>query len=330
MRRCATAVAEPAAPPLVTVERARFLFGTICTARVTAHDAAAEEATEAAFAALRRIEALGNNYRPESEISCLNRRGGGAWPVSEDLATLLRTGVALRDASNGRFDLGVWPLMQVWQRCVAEDRLPLSEEMASARAAGDTRHVHVDAAGTVRLERECPLDVSALVKGYALDAAAATLRRHGVEHAVLNAGGQLAVLAADEQPVPVEIVDPRDAARTVARLWTANRSVATSGCSENGWTVRGRLYGHLLDPRTGWPAPPRCCSATVLAPTGVEADGDATVAALLGPEAGLRFLAAHPGIEALWLVPGASPGTLRAVTTPGWIAATRMVWLAEE
>lgn len=326
---CLLAFAPAAPPPLVTVARARFLFGTICTTQVTAGGASAEQATEAAFAALRQAEARFSNYQPESEVTRLNRLGSGTWPVSKALATLLRTGLALRDASGGLFDLGVWPLMALWQRCAAEDRLPTAEEIAQARAAGDTGRLHLDeTTSAVRLEAPgCPVDVSALVKGYAMDRAVEALRAAGVMRAVVNAGGQVFALAEAGSPVPVEVVDPRHAERVVARLAVANRSVATSSQSENGWTIQGRRYGHLLDPRTGWPRAPRCVSATVVAPAGAAADGYATVAALLGPEEGRRFIAAHPGAEALWLVAGPRRGALRAITTPGWAAATHVQWL---
>ena len=314
-----------------TIKRVRWLFGTVCSMQVTAEADAAERATESAFTAMRAVETRFSNYQPDSEIAALNRRGAGTWPASGELLMLLRTGVRLRDTSDGRFDLGVWPLMQLWQRCSDEQRLPTDAEIAQARRAGDTHPLQLDDAhGTVRVASPgCALDLSALVKGYAIDQAVATLRAASVEDATINAGGQLYVLRDDSDPSVVDVVDPRDEHRVVARLRIANRSVATSSQSEQSWTIRGRRYGHLLHPQTGWPEARACLSATVIAPTGLEADGAATVAALLGPEAGQRFIATRHGAEAMWLLPGAKPATLRFITTPGWSRLTHMTWFGD-
>ena len=95
------------------------------------------------------------------------------------------------------------------------------------------------------------------------------------------------------------LADPRDRQRAVARIEIPSGSVATSGNSERGVVVDGRRIGHLLDPRTGRPAPD-FGSLTVWAPTALEADCLATGLYVLGPEAALAWAERHPGSRWWW------------------------------
>jgi thiamine biosynthesis lipoprotein len=165
-----------------------------------------------------------------------------------------------------------------------------------------------------RLSPEAGIDEGAWGKGYALDRAVEALRRAGARRALLDLGGQVFAVGR----ATVDVADPRDRLRAVASLAVADESVSTSGNSERGFMVGDRRIGHLLDPRTGRPAPD-FGSATVLAPSGLVADILSTAFFVLGPEAGLELSEElrRQGFEnrALFLVdagdrlvPQASPG----------------------
>ena len=134
------------------------------------------------------------------------------------------------------------------------------------------------------------LDEGAWGKGYGLDRAAKTLAQAGVRSALLDLGGQVFAVGFDtgEKPWRVPVADPRDRDRTVVELGLADRSASTSGDSERFREVAGRRIGHILDPRTGEPAPD-FGSVTVIAPTGLVADVLSTAFFVLGPEKGLAL-----------------------------------------
>ncbi len=134
----------------------------------------------------------------------------------------------------------------------------------------------------------------------------------GVIRASLDLGGQVAVWGTGRWEVPV--ADPRRRDRPVAILSIDGGSVSTSGNSERGITVEGRKLGHLLDPRTGEPAPD-FGSLTVWTADPLRADCLSTGLYVLGPERALAWAAAHPGVEVLVLRPRGP--RLEALASPG-------------
>jgi thiamine biosynthesis lipoprotein len=149
-------------------------------------------------------------------------------------------------------------------------------------------------------------------KGIGLDAALAALRAADVRAAVIDLGGQLAVLGA---PHGTTLADPRARERAVLALELGPGSFSTSGNSERGILVEGVARGHLLDPRSGEPAPD-FGSLSVWAADATAADCLSTGLYVLGPEAALRFAGAHPGIELVLLIPRGE--RLAAVATEAW------------
>jgi thiamine biosynthesis lipoprotein len=185
--------------------------------------------------------------------------------------------------TDGAFDPTVLPLVSAWD-LRGRGRVPSSADLARALVATGTARFRLGTAGAARLHPSSGIDEGAWGKGYALDRAAAALREAGVRGAVLDLGGQILAIGKAE----VAIADPRDRARAAATLEADNQSVSTSGNSERGISVGGRRVGHLLDPRTGRPAPD-FGSATVVAPSGLSADVLSTAFFVAGPEKGLEL-----------------------------------------
>jgi thiamine biosynthesis lipoprotein len=174
----------------------------------------------------------------------------------------------------------------------------------------------------MRLSADAGIDEGAWGKGYALDRAASALRRCGVSEALLDLGGQVTAVGR----ATVAVADPRDRLRPAVTFSIEDESVSTSGNSERGRTVAGRRIGHLIDPRTGKPAPD-FGSATAVAPSGLSADVLSTAFFVLGPRKGLELSERlrREGVknEAMFLV--VADGRVRVVASPGILAR-----LAEE
>jgi thiamine biosynthesis lipoprotein len=193
--------------------------------------------------------------------------GGGT--VSDDLRDVLRAAVAVSEASDGAFDVTVGPLVALWRAARATGRLPDAAALEAARAKVGWRKLEVRG-NHVELAPGMRLDLGGIGKGYAADAALATLRARGVERALVDIGGDLAL---GEGPWTVRVAgEPRELERC---------GVAASGDTERFVEVDGVRYSHLLDPRTGLGLT-HGIEVTVIAPTATEADAWASAASVLG------------------------------------------------
>lgn len=293
------------------VERELFLMGTRAVVRIEAVDrsaalAASEVAVRSLEAAERRLSTWGptRGEGARSELARFNEAPVGQ-PVelSAALAEELRRAQACRRATGGAFDPGVGALVASWELRTG-GRIPEAEEVAEAREANGA-HLTLEKTGrgpvAVRRHPRLLIEEGGFGKGAGLDAALQALERDpAVLAADLDLGGQVALLRRDgrDRPVSVSLADPRQRERTIARLEVPGGSVATTGNSERGVVVDGRSLGHLIDPRTGRPAPD-FGSLTVWAPRALEADCLATGLYVLGPERALAWAEAHETIEAV-------------------------------
>ncbi|HKA37093.1 MAG TPA: FAD:protein FMN transferase [Thermoanaerobaculia bacterium] len=297
------------------VERRLTSMGTSLAITVSGRDrAAALEASEKAVREIARVEDLLTTWRPGGPLYALNASPAGS-PVAlpPEISSVLAAVFEWSARTDGAFDPTVLPLVSAWG-LRGRGRIPTSADLSRARMATGTAHFRLEPASAARLTPSCGIDEGAWGKGYALDRAAAALREAGVEDAVLDLGGQVLAIGRAE----VAIADPRDRAKAFATLDAANRSVSTSGNSERGIAVGGRRIGHLLDPRTGRPAPD-FGSATALAPSGLVADVLSTAFFVLGPEKGLelseRLRRGGFGNEVLYLI--VKNGGVETLASPG-------------
>jgi thiamine biosynthesis lipoprotein len=312
-------------PTLATVERRVEVMGTTLDLVVRMpyrEDALA--ASEAALAEIRRVEALLTTWKPGGELARVDEAAPGKpVVVSRELAESLAAEFAWIPRTRGAFDPTILPLIRAWD-LRGKGRIPTAEALAAARKASGAGHFRIDAAaGSVtRLCPDAGIDESAWGKGYALELAQRVLEEARVQSAVLDFGGQVLTVGGDtaQRPWRIPVAHPRDRARTVAELGLTDLSASTSGNSERGREVDGRRIGHILDPRSGEPAPD-FGSVTVVASSALVADILSTAFFVLGPEKGLALSATlrTEGVanEALFLVEVERGGALQAVSSPG-------------
>lgn len=299
----------------VTVERHLALMGTEVRIAVMAADRAA--ALTASERVVRELEAANDRlstWSDDSELASFNRAPAGEpVPLSARLGGELERALACAEATGGAFDptvaalVGAWGLRQGGRR-------PTTEELERARAATGRHLVARTGEGAVRLHRRVGLEEGGWGKGAALDAALAAVDgMPTVESVRLDLGGQVAALGTG--PWQVALADPRDRGHAVLAVWIDGGSLAVSGNSERGVTVDGERLGHLLDPRTGRPAPDFGTLA-VWAPDGLTADCLATGLYVLGPERALALAEERPGVEVVALE--VDRGRLRVRASSGW------------
>jgi len=282
-------------------------MGTICEITAYGEERASVEAgVEATFEEIRRLETVMSTYRADSELSRLNREAAHR-PVacSEDLFAVLEQSQEYSRRTGGAFDVTVHPLIELWG-FESPRRLPTAEEVSQTTAQVGYWKLILESK-----TRQCAfsepgmaVNLGGIGKGYALDKAVELLRRHGVFSALVNFGGQLYALGQPpgEGAWQVRLVHPLDPTKTVAQLWVSDRAVSTSANSERFIKVRGKHYGHILNPRTGYPAERRG-SITVISASAAEADALSTGLFVMTDNGVSDFAEAHPEIAVLVMAP---------------------------
>ena len=271
-------------------------------------------AVELATRALDVVEALEGQltvYHEESEVSRLNATAHlGPVEVEPGLFALLERALTIGRATGGAYDVTAGALSLAWGFTRGPKRVPDAETLADARARTGSHLVRLDPANqTVAFDRPgVVVNLGSIGKGYAIDRAVDVIRAHWWPTTALVHGGRSSLYALGSPPDDfggrwqVAVRDPFFPDLPIGTLHLRNRGMGTSGVSFQRFEHEGRVYGHILDPRTGEPAPEDGpASVTVLAPTAAEADALSTAFYLLGPEGSAGFLASRPDVAALFV-----------------------------
>jgi len=268
---------------------------TITASHLT--EARAKQAVDAAFRELELVESVLSIYRPQSQVSLLNREGqvANAHPY---LLEVLQAAEQIAQQSAGAFDITVQPLWEIYSAAKKRGELPPAEQITQTVALVDWRQVHLEGAN-VRLKRSgAKITLNGIAQGFAADRVAAMLRNHGVEHGLVNAG-EFAPLGRSQRgdAWTVGIQHPRQPEAFAALAELDGRALSTSGDYATTFSD-DFTHHHLLDPHRGC-SPTELSSVTVLAATAMEADALSTAVFVLGVERGVEFIAHRPGVDAL-------------------------------
>ncbi len=270
---------------------------------------------DAASSALDVVDSLEEQlsvYQPDSEVSRINATAvERRVEVEPRLFELLRLARQVSDDTGGGYDITTGPLIALWRRCKTEYRLPASQELADGLSLVGMSKVEFDLErSAVRFTRSgMEFNLGSIGKGYALDRAAEVLVEQGVGEFLLH-GGKSSLLARgphhQHRGWPIGISNPLFPDKTLATILLVDAGLSTSGSNIQYYRLDGKRYGHILDPRTGWPAE-GLASVTVLAPTAALAEALSTAFFVIGVENAQRYCHNHPEIKAL-LIPAPEPG----------------------
>ncbi len=259
----------------------------------------AQAAIDAAIAELQQVERWMTRFDPASDIGRANRTAAiEATAIAPATSAVIAAALGWAGASDGAFDPCLVRAIEVWD---VGNRSAPPPASAFARLAGRRlyRALDVDTwrgRPAVRFsDPDVGLDLGGIAKGYGVDRAVAALRQRGIEHAIVNVGGDLYAIGSggDDEPWRVGVRSPEHPDRIVATLAVRNQAIATSGSYLQYFESRGRRYHHLMDPDT---AAPRTCamqSLTISADSCMTADAAATALFGSGAAVAAGVLARH-------------------------------------
>lgn len=268
-----------------------------------------------------RVDSLMSNWTQTSEVARVNQAGSAGTIVHPEVAGVIERALMIGKESGGAFDITVEPLVRLWGFLGGTPHVPSNERIEELR--GRIGMMQVDYTPTTRAIRfaspEVRIDLGGIAKGYGVDAATEELAAAGARTLMVDLSGNLRTVGhpPGREHWTIGIRDPKKRWPYFAQLRIAESALATSGNYEQFVSQDGETYGHILDPRTGWPVQ-GILSVTVVTRTAMDADAWATALYVMGPELAKQTLSKRPDLEGIVIAPsGASGG----------VAARDIVWV---
>jgi FAD:protein FMN transferase len=260
-------------------------------------------------------------YIPTSDLSRLNARAADA-PVTVSLTTIamLRLALEIHRETAGAFDISAAALSEAWGFSSRQGTLPTEEAIQAALERVGSDAIELDNFGaSVCYKKRIAVNPGGIGKGYAIDLAADLLLEKGVEEFVIHGGKSSArahgrqILSQEQAGWKVAVRHPEQSQRVLGSLVLRDSALGTSGPANQYFYFRGVRYGHIIDPRTGWPAQGPL-SVTVVHRSAAWADALATGLYVMGLDKAIEYCETHRDVGMLALLPGKRQGDIEVVT----------------
>ena len=312
--------------------QSRIMMDTVVSIRIYRGDAGRiDRAVEEAFEEIARLDDLLSAWKPDSDIARINQLAGeSVADVDERTWDAVNRIQELAALSQGAFDITIGAVTRLWDFSSPEMAPPDPAAISKALPLVSPRQVILDSLNQkIGLRQQGAwLDLGGAAKGYIVDRAIEVLREGGVEAAVIDAGGDIGLLGqkTDREPWKIGIRHPTDPGSTIEIIEVDSGAVATSGNYERFFIHDQIRYHHVLNPKTGMPAP-QVVSVTILAKTALEADLLSTAVFVLGPQEGINLIEQLSGTEGVLYLEGAQG--LRRVSSSNFPPSTGEFTLSE-
>lgn len=276
--------------------------------KVTIYNSQDEKILQDALALCDKYEKIFSRTRTDSEIYLLNEgklpQEDGYYILSEECAELIGKGLYYSELSGGAFDITIEPLSSLWDFTSGEKQIPDPQTLVEAQKHVGYEKVELKG-NKIRFQEDgMGLELGAIAKGYIADKIKEFLISEGVESAVIDLGGNVLCIGTrpDGEAFRVGIQKPfADRNETVATAGIRDRSVVSSGIYERYFEKDGKLYHHILNPKSGYPYENGLTAVTILSDESVDGDGLSTVCFALGLEKGLELINSLPDTQAVFI-----------------------------
>ncbi len=295
----------PAGPPLR--KRAFFALGTNCEVQYAAPggDTQAADFERQAIGWVAAFEAKFSRFRPTSLLSRINTAAGADWvEVDPEMERMFKLCDTLTFTTQGILDPTALPLIKLWNWKDPNPVIPSPAQIDEARRLVGWGKVRREPGKVFLPEKGMALDFGGFGKEYAVDIVAQIAAGCGISSLLVDFGHDLRVLGAPPGRPAWHIgledpFNPGKAWRSVAL--GGSRGIASSGDYIRCFVVNGKRYGHIIDPRTGWPVSNGCSQTTVIAATCLQAGVLSTTSFVLGAAKGIEFIQSFPGAEGMMI-----------------------------
>lgn len=290
-------------------EESNFLMGTIAKITIFDEDKKVEPIFQKAFDRISEIEdrMTMNGDSEKSEIIQLNNMAGKEFSrLSPDTFYVLEKGKYYSEVSNGKYDITIGPLVNLWNIGSEDARIPEEIEIKNTLPLINYENLILDKE-TLSAKLNTPgmiVDLGSIAKGYAADEAAKILEEEGIKHAIVNLGGNIVVLnkKPDGTNWRLGLQDPLQPRGNYMGIVMLNdQTLVTSGTYERYLEVDGKKYHHILSPETGYPEENSIISISIITKASIDADGLSTTIFLLGIEEGMQLIEDLPNTEAIFI-----------------------------
>ncbi|MBN1344574.1 MAG: FAD:protein FMN transferase [Phycisphaerae bacterium] len=270
-------------------------------------------AADDAFDEIERIESLLSMYDPTSDLSALNRAASdGPVEVEEEVFELILVAGTIWEKTGGAFDPTMGPVVRLWRRWRAEGTAPDPSAIDKVMQRVGMEHVLVDV-GTRTIRFAVPgmeIDLGAIGKGYAVDRALEVIGAYHIKHALVHGGtstiGAVGSMNSETEGWRIGVTDPTDEGGATEVITLRDEALACSNQDNQYYEFGGRQLGHVIDPRTGWPAPADL-SMVVVSASATRADALSTASLVLGRSGEETLIEAFPDVRVHCLSQGATP-----------------------
>ena len=258
----------------------------------------AGETLKDAEAKIRKLESEWSVTNQNSEIYQVNHSNGNPVTLSEDTAEVVRYALDMAKETGGALDPTIYPVLTAWGFTTGKNRVPKETEIRTLLEHVGYEKVILDGQ-TLTLPEEMELDLGAVGKGYAGDLTADLVKEHGLESALLNIGGNIQAVGSrpDGEDWRLAIRSPYGEGE-VGLLKVSDCAVVTSGNYERYFTAKdGTRYGHIIDPKTGYPVDNGLASVTIVTEEGKMGDALSTALFVKGLDGAKAYWQSHDGFE---------------------------------
>ena len=284
------------------VSKEFFCLDTVCTISVYGEGRSrAEKIIEEAVNMCTEYENLLSRTVRGSDVDRINTAGCKPVEVSSETLEVIRKGIEFGRMSEGNFDITIGAVSSLWDFDAGV--VPDENELQEAIKPVDYKQIKIEG-NTVSLDIEgAMLDLGGIAKGYIADRVTELLKENGVEQAIINLGGNIVTIGQKEDGMPWKIGIERpysDRTEIIGVLEVTDETVTTSGVYERAFEKGGKMYHHVLDPKTGYPMNTSIEAVTVQGPSGMSAESDAfgTMFLMMGMEASEKVLQEYPEFRA--------------------------------
>lgn len=299
-------------PPAAAVHKQKYVMGTVF--EIVAYDplpSRAAEAIDKAFEAIVRLDEVMSNYKPDSDLSRLNRSAHfHPQVVPPDLYRVIAESLLYSRLSAGKFDITVGPLVDMWKAALRGDRAPSPAEREKLRRCVGYEKIELLPPDRIEFHSACmQVDLGSIGKGYAVDRAAEVLRANGVRIALINAGGSTLYGMGAPPGHAAWLVHLRDPSNKIdPQVMLHENSVSTS--EQTPPSLLGNdSAGHIIDPYQGIPIKTEF-AVSAIARTGTASDALSTTLLLVGPEKGKLLVRTMADAAAIWVSPAGQGETI--------------------